>query len=133
MDWFQRFTCKYTTKKVSAFGVFLVHNFPHSDWIQIFTPYISISLHTSPQCGEIWTRKTRKYKIRRLLTRKLSELCQFFAVLLMLIYSSSSKLIAKISLTKFIIFKRYVWLDFSSLVTIFLNFKTRCNFRICNS
>ena len=43
-----------TAWKVSIFGVFLVHIFPHLDWIRRDT----ISLHIPSKCGKIRTRKT---------------------------------------------------------------------------
>ena len=44
----------YTAWKVSVFGVFLVHIFPHSDWIQRDTPCLSLQ----SQCRKIRIRKT---------------------------------------------------------------------------
>ena len=36
------FLKKYTAWKVSVFGVFLVRIFPHSDWVQRYTEYLSV-------------------------------------------------------------------------------------------
>ena len=46
---------KYTTWKVSVFGVILVRIFPHSDWIWRDDPYLSIF---SPNAGKKRTRIT---------------------------------------------------------------------------
>ena len=37
--------------KVSVFGVFLVRIFPHLDWIRRDTPYLSLSINGSINCG----------------------------------------------------------------------------------
>ena len=51
-----------TARKVSVFGIILVHNFPHSDWIQtritsntdtfyVVGEYVSMLLLTRHECG----------------------------------------------------------------------------------
>ena len=42
-----------TAWKVSLFGVILVRIFPHSDWIQRDTPYLSVLSPNAGKCGEI--------------------------------------------------------------------------------
>ena len=49
-------------EKMSIFRVFLVHIFPHSDWIRRDTPYLSVS---SPNIGKYGPEKLR---IRTLFT-----------------------------------------------------------------
>ena len=45
-----------TASKVSVFGVFLVHAFPHSGYSRII-PIFSVSLLIQSECGKIRTRK----------------------------------------------------------------------------
>ena len=52
-----------TVRKVFVFGVFLVRNFPHSDWLRRYTPYLSIF---SPNAGKC---EPEKLQIRTIFTQ----------------------------------------------------------------
>ena len=55
----------FTTWKVSVFGVFLVLNFPHSNWIWRDTPYLSVFCLNTGKYGP------EKLRIRTLFTHRL--------------------------------------------------------------